>query len=153
MAHSKKTPRVVGVILAMLRTGCTHRAAYGMACISRETFYAWMRDDPIFSANVREAEAVAEAYWLQQAVAEGKNFTKLLSLRFRDDWGEQLKIEHAGGVQVAYVNNWRGPASVSAQGTANSTIPGVEVQLVSGRPAVAEDNDVHVDSGGGGADG
>ena len=40
--------------------------------------------------------------------AKSPDRIKLLSMRFRDDWGEQLKIEHTGGVQVTYVNDWRG---------------------------------------------
>jgi hypothetical protein len=120
MAESKRTPRREAVILSMLRTGCTHRAAYGRACICKETFYEWMKD-PVFSNKVRQAESFAEEAWLKQAVDEGRNAPKLLSMRFRDDWGEQLKIEHSGGVQVSYVNDWRGPAPDASSGPADSS--------------------------------
>lgn len=133
----------------MLRTGCTHRAAYGLARISRDTFYEWMRTDPDFSAKVREAEAVAEADWLQRAVAEGKNFTKLLSMRFRDDWGERIEIEHTGGVEITYTNSWRAGAAADAPPwSADSTEPGTEVQLVGGGAEMAQDHDVPEHSGG-----
>ena len=147
MATSKKTPAKVAIILAMLRTGCTHRAAYGLACISRDTFYEWMRSDPEFSAKVREAEAVAEADWLMRAVDEGKNFTKLLSMRFRDDWGERIAIEHTAGVTVEYTNDWRGKAAIAPPWTADSTSTGETIQLAGSGPSLAEDDDVPVDSG------
>lgn len=120
MAESKRTPRREAVILSMLRTGCTHRAAYGRAGICKETFYEWMKDAD-FSNKVRRAESFAEEEWLKQAVAEGRNAPKLLSMRFRDDWGEQLRIEHTGGVSINYVNDWRGPATDAPSGAADST--------------------------------
>ena len=148
MAVSKKTPAKVAIILAMLRTGCTHRAAYGLARISRDTFYDWMRTDETFSAKVREAEAVAEAEWLSRAVAEGKNYTKLLSMRFRDDWGEQIRVEHTGAVEVTYTNSWRTGAAADAPSWSDpSSTDGTEVQLASGGETVAEDDPVPVDSG------
>jgi len=116
MAQSKKTPETVAKILGMLEMGCTHRAAYGIARIGRETFYGWIRDDPEFAANVRQAEAQAEAAWLAKALEDKRNFVKLMTLRFRDDWGERLTLEHAGNITVTYTNDWRGETADAPSG-------------------------------------
>jgi len=125
MAESKRTPMAEAVILAMLKRGCTHTAAYGMARIARSTFYEWLNEDPEFAASVKEAEALAEAEWLTAAVEQdkdGRNRLKLMTLRFRDDWGERIAIEHTGAVEVVYTNSWRSSdPAVPPPGTEAST--------------------------------
>jgi len=108
--------------MEMLREGCTHRACYGAAHISAETFYSWLRSKPAFLEEVRAAEAEAERRWLLAAMAQAKaaDWTRLLGLRFRDDWGERLTIAHDIGVKVEYINDWRGAAANAAPGPADS---------------------------------
>jgi len=78
--------------------------------------------NPEFGEAVRHAEAEAESDWLCAALKDAKppDRIKLMSLRYRQDWGEQLKIEHTGGVNITYVNDWRGPTTDAPPGATDS---------------------------------
>ena len=130
-------------MLEILREGCTHRAAYGAARITRETFYNYLRTKPDFLEDVRQAEAEAERKWLAQAVHQGRDMHKLLGLRFREDWGERIQLEPVK-VTVEYVNDWRGPAADAASGAEDSQDTSEEVQLAGGGSEVEEDDPVRI---------
>lgn len=135
--HSKLTAERRKVILDALLEGCTHRAAYGMARISAETFYRWLKEQPVFCEDVRAAEAWAESQWLEAAKADPKSRVKLLSLRFRDDWGERIQLEHMGGVSVTYTNDWRGAPADAPPGADGGAPAGEAVQLADRGPSMA----------------
>lgn len=124
MAESKRTPYRVEIILSKLRLGNSRRAAYALARISGETFYAWMREDPEFADKVRLAEAQAESEWLALILADAKppDRIKMMEKRFREDWAERIEVEHRGGVSINYVNDWRGSSADAPSGTETSTL-------------------------------
>jgi len=111
-AKSKRTPENMALIKEMLEEGCTHRACYGACRVTSQTWYTWIREDPSFSAFVREAEAVAERRIMNEVLAGGPPMAKvILSRRFRQDWAERLQVEHIGEQKLIIEVVERGPTS------------------------------------------
>jgi hypothetical protein len=117
---TKKVPRVEARLEEALSKGLPRWAACAYAKISQQAFYEWMHNDE-FKAKVLgwEAHALSDLVEGVYKVPAGKMF--LLSRRFRADYGDKVEIEHSGGVQVSYVNDWRGPAPDASSGPADST--------------------------------
>ena len=144
---TKRVPRTLARLEEALTKGLPRWAACAYAKISNQAFYEWMKD-PTFAQQIAEWEATALSRLVGKVAKEPQGNRFLLAHRFRADYGDRVEIEHTGGVQVYYTNDWRKASDVAlpSSGPANSTIPGVEVQLVSGGPAVEEDDPVPVDS-------
>jgi len=117
---TKKVPRVEARLEEALSKGLPRWAACAYAKISRSAFNEWLHD-PAFNQKVLEWETVAMTSLIEGVakVPAGKMF--LLSRRFRADYGDKVEIAHSGGVQVSYVNDWRGSTPDAPLGTETRT--------------------------------
>jgi hypothetical protein len=144
---TKKVPRTLARLEEALTKGLPRWAACAYAKISQQCFYEWMHQ-PAFESQVLEWEAAAMNQMVAAVRKEPRGNQFLLARRFRQDYGDEVKIEHSGAVLVEYTNNWRstGEAADAPPWTADSTSTGAPVQLVGGGETLAEDDPVPVDS-------
>lgn len=76
--------------------------------VVRETVYEWERVHPEFSDALTRARQNCQAWWEDQGqtgmVTPGFNaavWTKNVSARFKDDWGDSKKVELAGSIELS----------------------------------------------------
>ena len=81
MSASKYNPATVQIIIDALKEGVFITCACGLARISRETHYAWMKKYPDYSDTVRHALATAQMFYVQQ-LKEKRDPKFMLARRF-----------------------------------------------------------------------
>lgn len=78
--------------------------------VTRETIYAWTREHPRFSDAMSRAHDLSLSWWEKKGreslvMPQGYTFqqnlySRSMAARYPDEWRENQKVEHSGGVQI-----------------------------------------------------
>lgn len=129
--HGERTPQARAAILAALRLGVPMKLAASAGGYSESGFHTWLRSDPEFREQTKQARAQFVAEALQRiatAAEEPRNWTAaawMLERRFPDLFGRTVqKIEQkttitgavAHRLEIVYVDDWRGKGNGDGEG-------------------------------------
>lgn len=106
-------------ILEALELGADYKTAAAYAGVCYDSFREYRNTFSAFSASVAAAEAKAAMRWLariNRCALDGdwRPAAWLLERRYPHAYGRHVQEQHHSGnlgLEVAYVNNWRGPAA------------------------------------------
>jgi hypothetical protein len=87
-------------LLTYIGLGVTVSLACEAVGISRECLYNWVREDEAFSDRYNQAVAQLQARWLKIAEGHPQAAVKLLSKRFRDEWGDHVAVGVTGDTKL-----------------------------------------------------
>ncbi len=141
MEQDKKTKAIEA-----FRRGCTWAEAAQFADVSRTTLWRWSQLDEDFAASIDEAkagpdsevEAVTYANCLDPDPAHNTLRMFWLKSRVPQVYGERLKIEHSGEIEIGWGDPQGDNAPVTYGAGAGPDASGA-VQGAGVRPAVGQD--------------
>ena len=95
--HTKKTPEIRTKILNAISEGNTHKVSCALAGVSTTHFYDWIQADAEFSDDVKAAEAISEAFHVEQIRnATNSNWQAsawMLERRNNKEWGRFDRLD------------------------------------------------------------
>ena len=101
---SKYTPELVKDIKKLLEQGHTDKTVYNYVGIHADTFYAWIRENPEFSAIITKAREKAKVF-LQARVLKASDedwraASWLMEHRYPKEYAIKTQLEHTGSVDI-----------------------------------------------------
>jgi len=91
--------------------------------IAPNTYYAWLKTDPKFAANVEAARAECMRKLIAQAKKDRGGSQKLLAAMFREDFGERKEVDVRHQISHLEIVNDREIASSDPASEASSDRP------------------------------